>query len=80
VQEIPPVVTNSEAMSILRIKSEASLYKLFASGKLRRIIIGQKPNVSGQSIAELLRESEQQTYAPTRESPNTREKREKAAT
>lgn len=71
VMVIPALSTIPEAASILRFKSPTSVYEMLEAGKLRSSVIGGKRLIVGQSIVELLRESEQQEYSPSRASPNS---------
>jgi len=79
VQEIPVNATVEETAFILRFRSPIKIYELLEAGRLRSVVIDGRRTITGESIAELLQASQQHTYAPTRESPKARAKREKAA-
>ena len=63
VQEIPAAATIDEAAHLLRT-SRNTVYQLLEAGALRSFSLGRKRLVSGNSIAQLMRDCEQETYAP----------------
>lgn len=69
VQEIPAAVTIPDAGKLLGLKSPVPVYSLLREGKLRSTIVRSKRLITGESIAEVLRSGEQETYSATRESP-----------
>lgn len=64
VQDLPAAATVDETAQLLRT-SRSTVYGLFETGELKSFSLGRKRLVSGASIAQLMRDREQESYTPT---------------